>query len=125
MLDRPTGEVIGGARPWSFTWSLSESISGDLRAPQSRSHASRDPRTGPGRGSSPVSPTDERGRAKRQQRRAVLAVSASYPWSSAGYQNRAWRTSGAQLENPRVRGRGAWVVTNERVAQAVGSGFTR
>ena len=63
-------------------------------------------------GSSPVSPIDERDRAKRQQRRAVLAVSASYPWSSAGHQNRAWRTSGAQL----ARFRGG------EVAPAAGSG---
>jgi hypothetical protein len=41
---------------WSFPWSLSESISRNLRAPQGRSHAShhlRAPRFAP---SSPVSP---------------------------------------------------------------------
>src|SRR5205823_5181520 len=40
--------------PWSFPWSLSERISHHLRASQGRSHAVRDLRTSPGRGSSGV-----------------------------------------------------------------------
>jgi hypothetical protein len=42
--------------PWAFPWSLSERIPGHLRTPQSPSRAADHLRTGPGRGSSPVSP---------------------------------------------------------------------
>jgi hypothetical protein len=50
------GDGVSLCGPWSFPWSLSERISGHLRASQGRPHASREPRTGRFPPSSPVSP---------------------------------------------------------------------
>ena len=74
--DRPPAVrvvAVRSAMPWSFPWSLSERISHHLRASQGRSHALRDLRTGPGRGSSPVSPITGECR-KAPERRGLSPV---------------------------------------------------
>jgi hypothetical protein len=67
----------GPPDPWSFPWSLSERISHHLRASQGRSHAARDLRRGPGRGSSPVSPIT--GECRKAPERRGLSPALGVP----------------------------------------------
>jgi hypothetical protein len=62
----PTVCLAASVGPWSFPWSLGESISRHLRAPQSASHAShhlRAPRFPPSSPVSPITGKCRRGRA--------------------------------------------------------------